>query len=57
MPATILKWARNTMLLVCALAASLAYAQVRELRVGVASHVRTLDVQEMTSNSGASFLY
>ena len=32
-------------------------AQVRELRVGVASHVRTLDVQEMTSNSGASFLY
>ncbi len=57
MSATILKWARNTMLLVCALAASLAYAQVRELRVGVASHVRTLDVQEMTSNSGASFLY
>lgn len=34
-----------------------AFAQVRELRVGVASHVRTLDVQEMTGNDGAQFLY
>ncbi len=33
-----------------------AVAQVRELRVGVASHVRTLDAQEETSNAGAQFL-
>ncbi len=40
-----------------AIAAFTANAQVRELRVGVASHVRTLDVQEMTGNDGAQFLY
>ncbi|MGE0559026.1 MAG: ABC transporter substrate-binding protein [Burkholderiales bacterium] len=36
--------------------AGTAHAQQRELRVGVASHVRTLDVQQMTSNAGAQFL-
>lgn len=40
-----------------ALVASVASAQVREFRVGVASHVRSLDVQEQTSNSAAQFLY
>jgi len=36
---------------------SVASAQVRDFRVGVASHVRSLDVQEQTSNSAAQFLY
>ncbi len=36
---------------------SLAGAQMRELRVGVASHVRSLDVQEETGNNGAQFLH
>ncbi len=36
---------------------SLAEAQMRELRVGVASHVRSLDVQEETGNNGAQFLH
>lgn len=36
---------------------STTHAQVRELRVGVASHVRSLDVQEATSNAEAQFLY
>jgi len=35
---------------------SAAQAQQRELRVGVASHVRSLDVQEETGNNGAQFL-
>lgn len=34
-----------------------AHAQVRELRVGVASHVRSLDVQEETGNNAAQMLY
>lgn len=32
-------------------------AAAQELRVGVASHVTSLDVQEETSNAGAQFLY
>lgn len=40
-----------------ALTASGVSAQGRDLRVGVASHVRTLDVQEETSNAGAQILH
>jgi len=44
-------------LLGASLLAAKAHAQVRELRVGVASHVRSLDVQEETGNNAAQFLY
>ena len=49
-------------LIAVALAASLlatpfVQAQVRELRIGVASHVRSLDVNEATGNNEAQFLH
>ena len=49
-------------LMAVALAASLlstpfVQAQVRELRIGVASHVRSLDVNEATGNNEAQFLH
>jgi hypothetical protein len=55
---SILGWMRFSIVLsTLVLAVQPAHAQVREPRVGVASHVRSLDVQEMTNNAGAQFPY
>ena len=41
----------------CLLPLGVPLAEAQELRVGVASHVTSLDVQEEASNAGAQFLY
>ena len=52
-----LPFRRAAALLIALFFCTVAHAQNRELRVGVASHVRSLDVQEATSNAEAQFLY